>query len=301
MIMRNCDLYIFCPESSVDKIRKTIGKHISNIYFNDYAVDVSSDIDICHYELGSLDKEKREWLVSATERGARVEPLVSFMDSALNYTEVDLLNSSYFLHQKAFGILSKNRTRVAKRILDVLGSIILLLIFSPIMLITAVLVKLESKGPIFYKQKRVGLFNKEFSVIKFRSMAADAEKAGAQWAKKNDPRITKVGAFIRKTRIDELPQLINVIIGEMSLVGPRPERKVFIKELEKVIPYYKFRHAVKPGITGLAQVNYPYGDSIEDAVWKHKYDIFYIKYHRSFLDLKILLLTIKVVLFGMGR
>jgi len=169
------------------------------------------------------------------------------------------------------------------------------------MLITAVLVKLESKGPIFYKQKRVGLFNKEFSVIKFRSMAADAEKAGAQWAKINDPRITKVGAFIRKTRIDELPQLINVIIGEMSLVGPRPERKVFIKELEKVIPYYKFRHAVKPGITGLAQVNYPYGDSIEDAVWKHKYDIYYIKYHRSLLDIKILLLTIKVVLFGMGR
>ncbi len=138
-------------------------------------------------------------------------------------------------------------------------------------------------------------------VIKFRSMSNDAEKNGAQWATKNDARVTKVGNFIRKTRIDELPQLINVLKGEMSMVGPRPEREVFISELEKVIPYYRFRHAVKPGVTGLAQVKYPYGASVEDAIWKHKYDIFYIKHQSWKMEVKILFLTVKTVLFGMGR
>ena len=132
-------------------------------------------------------------------------------------------------------------------------------------------------------------------------MRNDAEKNGAQWASQNDSRVTKVGNFIRKTRIDELPQLINVFKGEMSLVGPRPEREVFISELENTIPYYRFRHSVKPGITGLAQVKYPYGASIEDAAWKHRYDVYYIKHQSLLLDIKILLLTVKVVLFGMGR
>tara|TARA_R110002012_G_scaffold216542_1_gene387682 strand:- start:174 stop:572 length:399 start_codon:yes stop_codon:yes gene_type:complete len=132
-------------------------------------------------------------------------------------------------------------------------------------------------------------------------MCDDAEKNGAQWAEKNDARVTKIGRFIRKTRIDEIPQLINVLQGTMSIVGPRPEREVFIKDLEASIPYYRFRHAVKPGVTGLAQVSYPYGASVEDAMWKHKYDIYYIKHHSSLLDIKILLLTVKTVLFGMGR
>lgn len=132
-------------------------------------------------------------------------------------------------------------------------------------------------------------------------MRNDAEKSGAQWATQNDARVTKVGNFIRKTRIDELPQIINILKGEMSIVGPRPEREVFIAELEQEIPYYRFRHAVKPGVTGLAQVSYPYGASIEDAIWKHKYDIYYIKHHSTLLDIKILLKTVKVVLFGMGR
>jgi lipopolysaccharide/colanic/teichoic acid biosynthesis glycosyltransferase len=132
-------------------------------------------------------------------------------------------------------------------------------------------------------------------------MSVDAESDGAQWARKNDSRVTRVGSFIRKTRIDELPQLFNIIKGEMSLVGPRPEREFFINDLEKDILYYRFRHAVKPGVTGLAQVKYAYGASVEDAIWKHKYDIFYIKHHSFFLDLKIILRTIYVVLFGMGR
>ena len=132
-------------------------------------------------------------------------------------------------------------------------------------------------------------------------MRNDAEKNGAQWASKNDARVTRVGKFIRKTRIDELPQLINIVKGEMSLVGPRPEREVFIETLEKEIPYYRFRHAVKPGVTGLAQVKYAYGASVEDALWKHKYDIYYIKHQNVWLDLKVILLTVKTVIFGMGR
>ena len=132
-------------------------------------------------------------------------------------------------------------------------------------------------------------------------MRVDAEAEGAQWASENDSRVRKVGAFIRKTRIDELPQLFNVIRGDMSMVGPRPEREVFIKELEKEIQYYRFRHAVKPGLTGLAQVSYPYGASLEDAIWKHKFDIHYIKHHSTLLDMKIFLKTVKVVLFGLGR
>jgi len=211
------------------------------------------------------------------------------------------LHSGYFLHMKSFSILSRPSNRIVKRALDLVSAITLSLVAIPIGLLAALAIKLESPGPIFYRQARVGQFNQEFDVIKFRSMRNDAEKNGAQWASKNDARVTRVGRFIRKTRIDELPQLINVFKGEMSLVGPRPEREVFIKELEAVIPYYRFRHAVKPGITGLAQVSYPYGASVEDAVWKHKYDIFYIKHQSLLLDIKILLLTVKTVLFGMGR
>ena len=202
---------------------------------------------------------------------------------------------------KAFSILSRRSNRVIKRILDLFFVALLSVIAIPVGIITAVAIKKESPGPVFYRQKRVGQYNQEFEVIKFRSMRADAEKNGAQWASKNDSRVTRVGNFIRKTRIDELPQLINVLKGEMSMVGPRPEREVFIKELETVIPYYRFRHAVKPGITGLAQVKYPYGASVEDAVWKHKYDIYYIKHQSFFMDAKILLLTVKAVLFGMGQ
>ena len=146
----------------------------------------------------------------------------------------------------------------------------------------------------------MGQFKEEFKVIKFRSMRQDAESKGAQWAQKNDPRLTRVGGFIRKTRIDEIPQLINVLKGEMSLIGPRPERKVFIDMLVNEIPFYEFRHSVRPGITGLAQVKYPYGASVEDGVWKHKYDLYYIRNQTSLLDLKIILLTIRTVLGGFG-
>ncbi|MFT5712756.1 exopolysaccharide biosynthesis polyprenyl glycosylphosphotransferase [Shewanella sp. ALD9] len=294
-------IYVYCPV----ELEITIGQIIDDFSFdmiiNDFTITDFSKKVICHYQASSLTKEQRNFLVVATELGAWVEPLVSYLDGRLGYTEVRLLHSSYFLHQKAFSILSTKRTQLAKRIVDVVAALLLLIVALPIALLTAIAIKLESPGNVFYKQKRTGQYNIEFEVIKFRSMRNDAESSGAKWASKNDARVTKVGQFIRKTRIDELPQILNILKGEMSIVGPRPEREFFINTLEKEIPYYRFRHAVKPGVTGLAQVRYPYGDSIEDAVWKHKYDIFYIKHHSTRLDIKILFRTIKVVLFGMGR
>ena len=294
-------IYVYCPPELAKSIGIIVEDYSFDIVVNDYTVTDFTKKVICHYQSSGLTKAQRKFLVKATEYGAWVEPLVSYLDNRLGYTEVRLLHSSYFLHQKAFSILSHKKTQITKRLVDVVSAILLLIVTFPFTLVTMFLIKLESPGPILFKQKRTGQYNIEFEVLKFRSMRNDAEKNGAQWATKNDARVTKVGKFIRKTRIDEIPQLINVIKGEMSIIGPRPEREVFIEDLEKEIPYYRFRHAVKPGVTGLAQVKYPYGASVEDAVWKHKYDIHYIKHHSLFLDIKILLLTVKTVLFGMGR
>ena len=188
-----------------------------------------------------------------------------------------------------------------KRIFDISMAVVIGILTSPIMVIAAIIVRFESPGPIIYSQARVGEHNKEFNVHKFRSMRNDAEKDGAKWAMKNDPRVTKFGNFMRKTRIDELPQLLNVLKGEMSFIGPRPERMVFIKDLEKVIPYYNLRHLVKPGLTGWAQVMYPYGASVEDAKRKLEYDLYYIKHHSISLDIAIMFMTLKTVVFGKGR
>ncbi|MGY8836789.1 MAG: exopolysaccharide biosynthesis polyprenyl glycosylphosphotransferase [Enterobacterales bacterium] len=300
-VLKQQRIYVYCPQYREGEIKSIINKYGFEAILNDYSVKNFSLKVICHFESASFEKWEKDYLVKATELGAWVEPLVSYLDRRMGFTEVQLLQSSYFLHQKAFTILSTKRTQIAKRVIDIISAIFLLIITLPIILITAILIKIESKGPVVYKQKRTGQYNEEFKVIKFRSMYSDAEASGAQWAKKNDNRITKIGRFIRKTRIDELPQFINVLRGEMSMVGPRPEREVFISDLEKVIKYYRFRHAVKPGITGLAQISYPYGASVEDAIWKHKYDIHYIKHHSTFVDLKIMIKTIKVVIFGMGR
>ncbi|HCW2765245.1 MULTISPECIES: exopolysaccharide biosynthesis polyprenyl glycosylphosphotransferase [Enterobacteriaceae] len=301
-IHMKCDeLYVYCNDKDKSLVEHVLAKYPFEVHFNVTDLNQLQGKTLVHYKSGRLSDEVAAMLVLATKYGAYVEPLVSYLDRRYGRTEVELLHSGYFLHMKSFSILSRPSNRIIKRILDLLSAVTLSLIAIPVGLLAALAIKLESPGPIFYRQARVGQFNREFDVIKFRSMRNDAEKNGAQWASKNDARVTRVGRFIRKTRIDELPQLINVFKGEMSLVGPRPEREVFIKELEAVIPYYRFRHAVKPGITGLAQVKYPYGASIEDAVWKHKYDIFYIKHQSLMLDIKILLLTVKTVLFGMGR
>jgi lipopolysaccharide/colanic/teichoic acid biosynthesis glycosyltransferase len=169
------------------------------------------------------------------------------------------------------------------------------------MLLAAIAIKLESRGPALYRQRRVGLYNEVFDILKLRSMRQDAEIAGkAVWAAEDDPRITRVGRFIRKVRIDELPQTWTVLKGEMSFVGPRPERPQFVEQLEEQLPFYAERHMVKPGITGWAQINYPYGASIEDSRHKLEYDLYYAKNYSPFLDMLILLQTLRVVLWPVG-
>jgi sugar transferase (PEP-CTERM system associated) len=189
----------------------------------------------------------------------------------------------------------------AKRVIDVLASFLGLILSGPLALVTAIAIKLESSGPVFYRQERVGQNEKHFTLFKFRSMAEGAEdQMGPVWAAENDPRVTRVGAIIRKLRIDEIPQMINVLKGEMSFVGPRPERAYFVEQLKQSIPYYDLRHSVKPGITGWAQISYRYGDSEQDAIEKLQYDLYYIKHMSPIFDLQIIFESIKVILFGWG-
>jgi len=188
--------------------------------------------------------------------------------------------------------------RRLRRAFDVVSSLIGMALSLPLMILTAVAIRVESPGPVFYTQERVGLHGRKFRIFKFRSMQDDAEADGPIWACENDPRVTRVGRIIRRLHIDETPQFFNILRGEMSLIGPRPERTEFVERLEKRIPYYSERHLVKPGLTGWAQVSYPYGASVEDAREKHQYDLYYIKNQSPLLDAIILLETARVVLFG---
>ena len=190
---------------------------------------------------------------------------------------------------------------IFKRIEDIIIALILLIVLTPVIILTAIFIRLESAGPIIYSQERLGKRKKPYMVHKFRSMSSDAEKeSGPVWAQQNDTRITRVGHFIRKWRVDEIPQLWNVFKGEMSMIGPRPERDYFVKQLEDIIPYYSERHSIKPGLTGWAQVCYGYGDSVDDAIEKLNYELFYIKNMSVFLDVVIVFRTVKTVLFGVG-
>jgi exopolysaccharide biosynthesis polyprenyl glycosylphosphotransferase len=211
-----------------------------------------------------------------------------------------LLEDEWFLICPGFEKVGDGFYSKVKRIVDVAISTILLIITSPLFLIITIIIKISSRGPIFYVQERSGLDEKRFKLIKFRTMVNNAEENGPQWASENDPRVTRVGKILRKLRLDELPQLINVLKGDMSLIGPRPERDYFIRELKAKIPYYSLRFYVKPGITGWAQINYRYGASLEDAIEKLAYDIYYIKNMSLLLDISIILKTIRVVLLGYG-
>jgi sugar transferase (PEP-CTERM system associated) len=241
-------------------------------------------------------------VVLALEERRNAIPLDDLLRIKTTGVRVDLdsVNPSWLIFSDGFSS-GRRLSGIAKRLFDVIASTILLLITMPIVIVFAILVKLESKGPAFYRQIRVGLFGQPYSVLKLRSMRQDAEVAGkAVWAEKDDPRITFIGKFIRKVRIDELPQTWNVLKGEMSFVGPRPERPEFVADLEQQLSYYAERHMVKPGITGWAQINYPYGASIDDARHKLEYDLYYAKNYTPFLDILILLQTIRVVLWPEG-
>jgi sugar transferase (PEP-CTERM system associated) len=240
-------------------------------------------------------------LMRARLSGVRIYDLTDFYESFLFKLPVLNLRDGWLILAHGFDLLHHTIELRAKRVLDVVLSFALMLVLLPLMLVTAITIKLDSKGPVLYRQMRIGLNGMTFRLYKFRTMAEDAEKSGARWAEENDPRITRVGRFLRATRIDELPQLWNVLLGEMSFIGPRPERPDFNRELEAAIPYYDLRHLVKPGITGWAQVLYPYGASVEDAREKLQYDLYYIKNYSVMLDLVILIRTLRVVLVGRGR
>ncbi len=231
--------------------------------------------------------------------GVHVNDFSSFIERETGRVDLDTVNPSWLIFSDGFSS-GRAVSSIAKRIFDICASALLLALTLPVIVLFAVLVKLESRGPAFYRQIRVGLYGQPFPVIKLRSMRTDAEMNGAQFAQANDPRVTRIGRLIRKVRIDELPQTWSVLKGEMSFVGPRPERPEFVSELEQQLPYYAERHMVKPGITGWAQINYPYGANLEDSRHKLEYDLYYAKNYTPFLDLLILLQTLRVVLWHDG-
>ncbi len=247
---------------------------------------------------GSLPLDE---LLECKLHGLDVIDLLSFFEREQGKLPLDILRPDWLIYSDGFA--RGAFVDITKRMFDVIASGLIIAITWPFMLLAAIAIKIEDgpSAPIMYKQIRVGYLGRPFEVLKFRSMSTDAEsKGGAQWATKNDSRVTRVGEFIRNTRIDELPQILNVLSGDMSFVGPRPERPHFVEQLSESIPYYRERHAVKPGITGWAQVCYPYGASMKDSVQKQEFDLYYIKNHTIFLDMLILCQTAEVVLFGKG-
>jgi sugar transferase (PEP-CTERM system associated) len=265
--------------------------------------------------LETVKKEKVDKIVVSLSERRGVFPLESVLSCKLSGIEVvdaqsfyekmtgklllEYINPSWFIF--SHGFRSTNLSRLLKRAMDFVIALIGLVLTLPLLLIVAVLIKLDAPGPVFFRQERVGEGDVVFTLFKFRTMHQNAESmTGAIWAQKNDPRVTRVGGILRKCRIDEIPQFFNVLMGNMSLVGPRPERPEFMPELKEIIPYYSERHCVKPGVTGWAQVSYPYGASVRDSLEKLRYDMYYIKNWSLVFDLTILLDTVKVVILGKG-
>lgn len=238
-------------------------------------------------------------LLEFKTRGVAIEDATAFYERVAGKIPIENLKPSWMVFNTGFSV--SKRMLIEKRIFSLTISSFLLLLFSPIILILMALIKLDSKGPVFYRQERVGQDGKTFTLVKFRSMFVDAESgSGPVWCKEGDPRVTRMGRLMRRTRLDELPQLWNVLRGDMSLVGPRPERPHFVDQLAKSIPYYPLRHIIKPGITGWAQINYGYANSLEHTIEKLQYDLFYIKNMSWVLDCLIILETVKTVLVRRG-
>ncbi len=232
-------------------------------------------------------------------RGIEVVEAPAFYEKMTGKLLLEYINPSWLIFSTGFRVTSI--LRMIKRFKDLVIALVGLLFSLPLLLLIAILIKMDSPGPVFFRQERVGERDVNFTLFKFRSMRQDAEKmTGAVWASENDPRVTRIGGLLRKSRLDEIPQLLNVLKGDMSLVGPRPERPEFTRDLKKIIPYYSERHYVKPGITGWAQVSYPYGASDEDSFEKLRYDMYYIKNWSLSFDLMILLETMKVMILGRG-
>lgn len=241
-----------------------------------------------------------EALIACKLAGVQIMDRLTFFEEVRGYVDLDSVQEDWIVFAEGFkgGNLLE---RGAKRAMDIGISLVFLLAALPVLLVSALLIKLTSSGPIFYRQERVGLNRQAFDVLKLRSMTMDAEQSGVpEFAKEQDPRVTRIGGFLRRTRIDEIPQTLNVLKGDMSFVGPRPERPYFVDQLEEKVPFYRERHCMKPGITGWAQIRYPYRASFEDSRRKLEYDLYYIKNYSLFLDLLIILQTLRVVLFPHG-
>ena len=237
-------------------------------------------------------------LLACKKEGYPILQYLSFLEHEIRRVDIRRIDVGWMLYSDGFyfGVIDN----ALKRTLDIAVSLLLLVAFTPFLLLSALAIKIDDRGPIFYSQERVTRNDKGFRIYKLRTMRTDAEKGGAVWAASKDPRITRVGNFLRQSRIDEMPQLLNVLRGDMSLVGPRPERPGFVAQLAEHLPLYRERHMVKAGLTGWAQINYPYGASIEDARSKLSYDLFYVKNFSILFDLLIILQTLRVVLWPSG-
>lgn len=263
---------------------------------------------VIHHEVDAIiitiehpdDPSLLKCILDSKMSGVQIYDVPGFFEETTGKVPVEHLSDLWFINTPILGVKRSFYNNRVKRVFDIICALLCLLVSIPAIIVTVIMIKSESKGPVLYRQTRTGLYGEPFDVVKFRSMRNDAEKDGAVWAAKNDSRVTRYGAIIRKLRIDELPQVWNVLKGEMSFVGPRPERPEFVKTLREKIPYYALRDSVKPGLTGWAQINYPYGSTEEDALKKLQYDLFYIKNLSPILDSLIILRTFKVLIYRKG-
>jgi len=279
-------------------------KYLASIKGNSSQLSVCNDSSISGVIVASdyaFTEKEISALMGFRAKGASLHDFTAFYEQFQSKVPILHLKHGWFVEGEGFYLLQNAMGLKLKRLIDLVLAFVLLILLSPVFLLTSIAIRLDSRGPVFYSQVRKGINDTSFMVHKFRSMIVDAEKEGVKWAEDNDPRVTRIGRFIRKARIDELPQLWNVLKGEMSFIGPRPERPEFIQKLELEIPYYELRHLVMPGITGWAQVMYPYGASIEDAKEKLQYDLFYIKNFNLLLDFVILMKTLRIILRREGR
>ncbi|MFC4700156.1 TIGR03013 family XrtA/PEP-CTERM system glycosyltransferase [Glaciecola siphonariae] len=303
----NFELLGFVPIAGDDKQEGIKNEKRIDIALDDELIEyisvneVAEIVIACDQRRGTLPIKV---LFDARLKGIKVTDLLDFMERETGQIVVDLMYPSWVIYSNGFQ--SQNYFRELMDFwLNITLAAILLFITWPIMLLTALVIYLDdgrrTGASVLYRQERVGKDNRPFDILKFRSMRPDAEQDGARWASKDDNRVTSIGAFIRKYRIDELPQLLNVIRGDMSFIGPRPERPEFVEQLIKEVPYYAQRHNVKPGLAGWAQLNYPYGASVKDSLEKLKFDLYYVKHQSLLLDLLILIRTVEIILFGKGR
>ena len=301
------DLVGFVPVSGDDRAQGIQREKIIHVKIDDGFKQFLVDNDIeeviiaCDQRRGTLPVTV---LFDCRLGGIEVTDLLDFMERERGQIVVDLMYPSWVIYSNGFHSQNYLRESLDYLLNIVLAGFVMFFVW-PIMLITAIIIYIDdgyrTGASVFYKQERVGKDGKLFKILKFRSMRPDAEKDGAKWATKNDSRVTSIGNFIRKYRIDELPQLLNVLKGEMSFIGPRPERPQFVQQLVKEVPYYNQRHNVKPGLAGWAQLNYPYGASVKDSLEKLKFDLYYVKHQSMLLDVLILIRTVEIVLFGKGR